>query len=194
MDLEKNAEISFFEMERFFIEIGKNLRYQIRLVLIGSSVGMLHGQPSRMTEDIDVWFPASQIDNSDMKAACELAGLLFDPKGDTNGRPYIQMVHPGIVVIGDYKKEHEIHVSRYGNLEIAHPPVENVIASKLVRAEERDIADIMFLIKKFDINHKNIRHVIETFSEAKREVALENMIYLSAMEEVWSEKKAPGVR
>ncbi len=37
-------------------------------------------------------------------------------------------------------------MDRIGRLEIYRPPVENLIAAKLIRAEPKDISDIRFLV------------------------------------------------
>lgn len=185
------TELSSEDLHRIFEKIGRNLNHPSRLVLIGSSVGMLHGQPSRMTEDVDVWSPSSVMDYADMKEACEKAGVLFDPKDACDGA-YLQLVQPGIVQIGNYRKDGEIRISVYGNLEVAHPPVENVVASKLLRAEERDIQDVMFLMKKFAVRKEDVERAIDSFPEHRAETARENLVYLDIAMEVWDEGKASG--
>ena len=167
------------EMMLALEKIGSFLNLPSRLVLIGSSVGMFHGQPSRMTEDIDVWRPASRFDDGDLRQACDRAGVLFNPTGDIpENTPYLQMIAPGIVRIGDYLKTGEINVSTFSNLEVAHPPIENIIASKLLRAEPRDIEDIIFLRRKFDISNDQIEAVIASIPPSRQEAARENIVYL----------------
>jgi len=170
-------ELSQFELLSILQRISQYLNKPTRLVLIGSSVGMLHGQPSRMTEDIDVWRPSSILDDGDMRQACERAGVLYDPKGDIpEDKPYLQMIMPGIVQLGDYKTELKIY--NFGNLEVLHPPVENIIASKLLRAELRDIEDCIFLRSKFSVEREKIENVIKSFHGIKSEMAMENLVYL----------------
>lgn len=166
-------------LQDYFSEIGRHLTAPARLVVIGSTVGMLHGQPERQTNDIDVLSPASNIDMTDMRQACEAAGIDFDPTEiEVNeNRPYLQLITPGIVRIGDYKKE--IRFARFGNLEVVHPPIENIIASKLLRCDERDLGDILFLRKKFSINLEDVERVINTFPVDKVETARENLVYLT---------------
>lgn len=159
-------------------KIGSQLKKPARIVLIGSSVGMLHGQPSRMTEDVDVWRPSSVIDEGDLKQACIASGMLFNPTDDMldHDLPYLQLISPGIVHIGDYKNDLKLY--NFGNLEVLHPPIENIIASKLLRAEPRDIEDIIFLRKKFSISYDDIERAISTLPESRIETARENVVYL----------------
>lgn len=170
-------DLSQVELLAILEKIGDLLKKPTRLVLIGSSVGMLHGQPSRMTEDVDVWRPSSQLDDGDLRQACERAGVLFDPKDDVpSDQAYLQMITPGIVQLGDYKTDLKLY--NFGNLEVLHPPIENIIASKLLRAEPRDIEDCVFLRRKFSVHRSDIERAISSFPAIKYGMALENLVYL----------------
>ena len=165
-------------VQQALIQVGQHLKTPTRLVLIGSSVGMWYGQPGRMTEDVDVWSPNSSIDLADISQACEKAGIHFDPKGYDVARDglYLQMVTPGIVHVGKWKSEHSMF--RSGNLEVVHPPAENIIASKLVRAEPHDLEDIVYLMGRLGITLDLVRTAVETLSGIAREFASENMVFL----------------
>lgn len=158
--------------------VGEHLQKPARLVLIGSSVGMWYGQPGRMTEDVDVWSPKSQVDLADIKQACQKAGIAFDPKGDdlSGVGLYIQMVTPGVVHVGTWKTEENMF--RSGMLEVVHPPAENIIACKLVRAEPHDIDDIIFLVRRLSVGMDRVRAAVATLSGTARDTAEENMIFL----------------
>lgn len=159
-------------------KIGGHLQKPTRLVLIGSSVGMLHGQPSRMTEDVDVWRPSSIIDDADLSRACACSGVLYNPVDEmiSDDVPYLQIISPGIVHLGDYKTDLKLY--NFGNLEVLHPPIENIIASKLLRAEPRDIEDVIFLRKKFDVSYADIERAINTLPKSRVQTAMENIVYL----------------
>jgi hypothetical protein len=158
--------------------VGEHLKKPARLVLIGSTVGMWYGQPGRMTEDVDVWSPKSQVDLADIRQACEKAGVVFDPKGEdiTGIGLYIQMVTPGVVHVGKWKAEERMFTT--GKLEVVHPPAENIVACKLVRAEPHDIDDIVFLISRLNVDMERVRAAVATLSGSARERAEENMVYL----------------
>ena len=160
------------------MRVGEYLKKPTRLVLIGSSVSMWYGQAGRMTEDVDIWSPKSQVDFADINQACEKAGIHFDPRGYDVPRDglYLQMVTPGVVNIGKWKSEESMF--RSGNLEVVHPPAENIIASKLVRAEPFDIEDIVFLMSRLDVSMERVQGAVNTLSGTAREFAQENMVYL----------------
>jgi hypothetical protein len=158
--------------------LGQHLKNPTRLVLIGSAVGMFYGQPGRMTEDVDVWSPKSEVDLADLRQACEKAGLTFDPQGVDVSEVglYIQMVKPGIVHVGKWRSEELMF--RAGQLEVVHPPAAHVMASKLVRAEAHDIDDIVFLMQRLHVTLAEVREAAATFPAAVRERTEENIIFL----------------
>ncbi len=66
-------------------------------------------------------------------------------------------------------------VLKTGNLEIKRPPIENLIASKMVRGEDRDYQDCIFLIKKCKLDQETIEQAISTIKDHEsRENAKEN--------------------
>lgn len=166
------------------MRVGEHLRKPTRLVLIGSSVGMWYGQVGRMTEDVDIWSPKSKVDLADIAQACEKSGIHFDPKDYDAPRDslYLQMVTPGVVHVGKWKSEETMF--RSGNLEVVHPPAQNVIASKLVRAEPYDLDDIVFLMGRLSISLDLVREAVSTLAGSARERAEENMVYLELRSDV----------
>lgn len=160
------------------MRVGEYLQKPTRLVLIGSSVAMWYGQAGRMTEDVDVWSPKSKVDLADIAQACDKAGVHFDPKGYDAPRDclYLQMVTPGVVHVGKWKSEESMF--RSGNLEVVHPPAENVIASKLVRAEPYDLDDIVYLMSRLEVTMEQVRDAVSTLTGSARERAMENMVFL----------------
>jgi len=160
------------------MRVGEHLQKPTRLVLIGSSVGMWYGQAGRMTEDIDVWSPKSVVDLADISQACEKAGIHFDPISYDVPRDglYLQMVRPGVVHVGKWKTEESMF--RSGNLEVVHPPAENIIASKLVRAEPFDLDDIVYMMNRLEVSMSSIRAAIATLPDLPRSFAEENMVFL----------------
>jgi hypothetical protein len=71
---------------------------------------------------------------------------------------------------------------RMGRLIVTRPPVENIIASKLVRADAKDIEDIHFLHKHYQADPALVKAVVSGYPAAKREVAEENLVYLEILQ------------
>ena len=148
----------------------------IRLCLIGSVACVFGGMASRTSRDIEVWKPASDYDLLELQSAVEAAGLAFDPKTTLDpDKPYVQLVEPGPTQVGVFEP---VLVERVGRLMLYRPPVENLIASKLVRGDARDVEDVIFLANKYRPSLAAVRSIAETFHNPGRRQALENLVYL----------------
>lgn len=165
-------------MEALLIRLGEALEQETELVLIGSAVCMCLGQPARMTLDFDVWHPSSNYDLSVLKRACEKVGLAFDPKSVVEPeKAYIQIVRPGIVHLGAFSKTSRL--LKTGKLVVLQPPTANLVASKLVRCEDKDLDDCTFLLRQTNTSIDEVAEVIETFTnEEARKTAKENITLL----------------
>jgi hypothetical protein len=152
----------------------------VRLCLIGSAACLLDGMEGRTSGDLDIWKPASDYDRGELKTAAEKAGLLFDPKQTLElDRPYLQLVEPGLTQLGKFDP---VPVERTGRLQIFRPPVENLIAAKLIRAEPKDLGDIRFLVSRHRPDLRRVRKIVAAFEPRARERAKENLVYLEVLE------------
>ena len=152
----------------------------LRLCLIGSAACLFGGMDGRTSADLDIWKPASDYDRGELQAAAEKAGLLFDPKQTLEpNRPYLQLVEPGLTQLGAFEP---VFIERIGRLHLFRPPVENLIAAKLLRAEPKDLGDIRFLMSRHRPDVARIRKVISEFNDPARARATENLIYLDVLE------------
>jgi len=148
----------------------------VQLCLIGSAVCLLGNMPERTSRDLDIWKPASVYDTIELKNAAQHAGLLFNPKEYLEpDEPYLQIVEPGIVQTGKFTP---VLMERMGRLELYRPPVENIIASKLTRAADKDIQDILYLIKTYQPDIGEIKAIVRSFPAAAKAQATENLIFL----------------
>ena len=139
-------------------------------------VGIHMGQPGRFTSDIDVWLDGSDFDRADLARACAEAGIAFDPKGHVvSDKVYLKIVRKGVVDIGGFADDDKIKMFRTGNLTVSRPPVGNIVASKLLRASEKDIEDIVFLMAATDTRVDSVARAIGTLGERHRETAAENL-------------------
>lgn len=152
----------------------------LRLCLIGSAACLFGGMDGRTSADLDIWKPASDYDRRELKAAAEKIGLLFDPKQTLEpDRPYLQLVEPGLTQLGAFKP---VLIERMGRLQLFRPPVENLIASKLIRAEPKDLGDIRFLVSRHRPDLQRVRKIIAKFNPQPRQCATENLVYLDVLE------------
>ena len=152
----------------------------VRLCLIGSAACLFGGMDGRTSADLDIWKPASDYDRIELKTAAGKIGLLFDPKQTLDpDRPYLQLVEPGLTQLGTFEP---VLIERMARLHLFRPPVENLIASKLIRADPKDLGDIRFLLSRHRPDLTRIRAVIAEFNPQARERATENLIYLDVLE------------
>lgn len=173
------------EIEKHLSALGALLPVNCKLMVVGSIPSVYYHQFGQSTSDIDVWVDGSSIGNrNEFDRLCTKAGLSVNPTEDEPGSLYIQLLKPGeepVIEVGDFNKD--IPFLKYGNLILTHPPAANLIASKLNRASERDIADIVFLRAKFNISREQLIQVIETFQDATvKENALSNLVYLDLID------------
>jgi hypothetical protein len=151
----------------------------VRLCLIGSAACLFGGMDGRTSHDLDVWRPASDYDRLELKRAAEAAGLALDPKTTLEpDRPYLQFIEPGPTELGSFAP---VLVDRLGRLEIYRPPIENLIAAKLIRGEPKDLGDIRFLVSRHRPDFARVREVIAQFSSRGQEQAGENLVYLDIL-------------
>ena len=151
----------------------------VRLCLIGSAACLFGGMEGRTSADLDIWKPASDYDRMELKGAAEKAGLLFDPKQTLDpDRPYLQLVEPGLTQLGEFEP---VFIERMGRLQLYRPPVENLIAAKLIRAEPKDLGDIRFLVSRHRPDLEQIRKIVAAFNPQARERAVENLVYLDVL-------------
>jgi hypothetical protein len=151
----------------------------LRLCLIGSAACLFGGMDGRTSADLDIWKPASDYDRRELQAAAEKAGLLFDPKQQLDpDRPYLQLVEPGLTQLGEFEP---VFIDRIGRLQLYRPPIENLVAAKLIRAAPKDLGDIQFLVSRHRPDLQRVRAIIAQFSQPARERATENLVYLDVL-------------
>lgn len=174
---------------KIFSDIDKNLQEEVVLVAIGSTATIMLDQPKRTTNDIDIWLPASKINNIfNFIKICELIGVKvimptedYDFEEDIK-QPYIQLISDEssiVVEFGQYDRNKLITLYKGNMLTVLSLPPENIIASKLIRCKTTDINDCIFLIKKFRITPEQIKNVTKTFKDkTDSEIAEENIVIM----------------
>ena len=161
-----------------------------QLLIIGSAIGILAGQPGRTSGDLDVWKPKSRYQFQALKRAVEQAGLAFDPKSTLEpDQPYLQFIEPGIAELGSFDEAETLE--QFQALRLERPPIANVVAAKLIRCDPRDLEDIAFLMARYRPASEDIAKAIQSMPKAAREQAAENMVYLRTLSGNQSEDSCP---
>lgn len=162
-------------LEEIAIALGKE-GDPVEICLIGSAACLFGGMDGRTSRDLNVWQPANDYDMAELKAAVETAGLAFNPTSAIEpDMPYLQIVEPGIVQIGSFTP---VKLLRIGRLRLTRPPIENIIAAKLTRCAEKDLADIRYLISQYQPDFELILKIIALFPNPASGNATANLVYL----------------
>jgi hypothetical protein len=159
--------------------IGSALKRPTSICVIGSTPAILSGQKDRQTQDIDVWDPASSFDTADLSDACVAAGALFDPSGQLDPDDiYLQVVRPGVVNLPN--KFETVDLATFGNLKVVMPSPAVIVAAKLIRSDDRDLADIAWWIGRQRLDEGTVRAAIRTLpNKFDRQTADENIILIN---------------
>jgi|GEM_PF-359211 hypothetical protein len=173
---------------RVLERIDANLDDDVRLCLIGSGATILLGQPARGTEDLDVWARASRFREEALRRAVRSAGLDYDPRGEFPNTPYFRVVHPGIVQVpgydpatGRWMGQDEEVVWRGERLVVTVPPPEVIVASKLVRGDDRDLEDCLWLMAARGVDAVAVARAVRGLPRPARDKAKANLDILNLL-------------
>ncbi len=175
-------------LKQLLTDIDARLTSPGTICVIGSAATILMGQPSRQTDDIDVWKDGSQIAFDALQAASEAAGVTFDPKDAFPRVPYIQIVQSGIVQVPGFNPDArtwlgaaERTVWKGRMLTVTAPPAGSIIASKLLRASARDLEDCIWLMVSHAVAAADIKRAIGALPNTVRADARDNFVLLTVM-------------
>jgi hypothetical protein len=143
------------KIEELFVKLSDGLKRSTRLCLFGSSPAVFLGQPSRQTQDLDVWRPGSTYDATDLKRVMDELGVLWNPMSPPKqGQLYMQVVQPGVVNFPHRLETAPVY--QKGNLTVVMPTPVLLSAAKLVRASPRDIQDICWWMQARSISLRQL--------------------------------------
>ncbi len=158
------------------------------LCVIGASAILGFGHSTRQTDDIDVWRPASRINDRQMARAAEAAGVTVDHGTYLPEGVYMQFIDPGVVQLPAFDDglwatgERKVVLWTGEKLMVEAPPPSIVAAAKLVRAEDRDIDDCVYLVRAKGLSEEVIRCAIGKIADPiAREAAAGNLVILQVV-------------
>ena len=157
------------------------------LCIFGAAAILSYGSTARQTQDIDIWRPASKINDRAIRQMAFAADLDVDPVELAPDRIYLQIVDDGIVRLPPF----DIKERRWpggapnklvwsGNkLIVEAPPPAILAAAKLVRASPQDLEDIAFLMNAKGLDEDAIMEAVRQLPQEHREIAADNMVVLA---------------
>jgi len=138
-------------------DLDANLEHATELVIRGGAAALALGLEQRVTVDIDV-LPASRFVEADLRRACALAGLGFNPADkDLTDRDYLEVVPEETLVLPEPSPERPYNtVFRGMRLTVRTPPAADLVVGKLKRLDPEDLADVAFFIERFRLTRDDL--------------------------------------
>jgi hypothetical protein len=164
------------------------LTHDAELVVYGSAAFILLGEQDRISLDIDVAAPYSKANLPDLQQAAQQAGLPINPEDGAAG-DHIEWVSPLRLCLPVPSPGNEMILWRGRKLTLKTGSPEALIASKLIRYDPIDQADIQFLCSQRAIDFANIEAAVATLPPPFAEDALvrENLANLKRDMVIWKQ-------
>ena len=158
------------------------------ICVIGAAAVLSLGHASRQTGEIDVWRPASSINDRALARAGKAAGIAIDNRTDLPDGVYLQIIRPGVVQLPPFVDglwatgDANVTVWEGDKLRVEAAPAAVIAAAKLVRAEDRDLDDCIFLIRSNQTSRGSILRAIHAIQDPGAiGMAEENIVLLDVM-------------
>ena len=177
------------EITDYLARLDRELSGPTVLYLYGSAVVILLDAPDRTSLDIDVAGPYSGVDQADFEQASRRAGLPVNPEPSYQGG-HLEWVGPLRLCLPSPQEDAPGMILWQGlKLAVRTGSVEDLVASKLIRYDEIDRADIQFLFAQFHFSWEAVRNSADRLPHPFRTdtLVLENLANLKADLRMWGE-------
>jgi len=154
------------EMTAFFVAIDCQLEAPATLHLYGSAVVILLDAPGRTSLDIDVAGPYSRINQAELEAIAARIRLPVNPEPAYDG-PHIEWVGPLRLCLPPPQDDGTV-LWQGARLTVRTGSVEDLVASKLIRYDSTDQADIQYLYAQFRFSADAVRDAVERLPQPFR--------------------------
>ncbi len=126
-----------------------------RLCVYGSAALMLMGEEDRFSVDVDVAGPYSKVNERDLAAAALKAGLPVNPPEGFSG-DHIEWVGPARLCLAVPSKDDAVVLWQGSRLTVFTLPAADLVASRLIRYDPTDQADIQFLVAHYRVRFEDV--------------------------------------
>ena len=144
--------------------------------VFGSAACMLLGEEGRISLDVDIAGPYSKVNESELRRAAAEIGLPVNPPEDFAG-DHIEWIGPLRLCLADPAIGGRMVLWQGDHLTIFTVGTADLIASKLIRYDPSDQADIQFLMINGRLGMEAIAEAVERLPTAFRAdmMVLENL-------------------
>lgn len=116
-----------------------------QLCIYGSAACMLLGEEDRFSVDVDIAGPYSKVSEPALAAAARQAGLPLNPPDEFSG-DHLEWVGPGRLCLAPPAAEDAVQLWQGSRLAVFTVSPADLVASRLIRYDPTDQADIQFLV------------------------------------------------
>jgi hypothetical protein len=165
------------------------LAEETELVVYGSAAFILLDEDGRTSLDIDVAAPYSRVNYPDFCRAAGRSGLPVNPPEDTSG-DHIEWISSLRLCLRKPHAEDEIVLWRGKRLTVKTVSAVDLIASKLIRYDPTDQADIQHIFKMTRPSFERVQSAVAALPEPfdTDPLVLENLENVKADMRMWAEQ------
>jgi hypothetical protein len=142
-----------------------------RLCIYGAAPLMLMGQDDRFSVDIDIAGPYSTANERAFSTAAQRIGLPVNPSEDFPG-DHIEWVGPLRLCLAAPSADNPVILWQGSHLTVFTLPPADLVASRLIRYDPTDQADIQFLAIQSRMRFEDIATAVQRLPAPFREDAL----------------------
>ena len=142
-----------------------------RLCIYGSAALMLLGQEDRFSVDVDIAGPYSAVNEHALATAARHIGLPVNPPDDFSG-DHLEWVGPARLCLAAPGPGEAVELWRGSRLTVFTVSVADLIASRLIRYDPTDQADIQFLLIHARVPFDDIQQAVNRLPVAFRHDSL----------------------
>ena len=175
------------EIIAYLSRLDRELSSPVILYIYGSAVVILLDAPGRTSLDIDVAGPYSSGNMAEIACASQRAGLPLNPDPAYPGN-HLEWVGPLRLCLPPPQKGEKGLVLWQGEkVTVCSGCVEDLVASKLIRYDETDRADVQYLYAQFGFDWPSVREAVGRLPRPFKTdpVVLDNLSNLNTDMRIW---------
>jgi hypothetical protein len=159
------------QLEQFLTRMDAHLSAPATLCVYGSAAFILLDEPERTSLDVDVAAPYSSAHFTELARAAKAAGLPINPPPGATGE-HIEWIQMARLCLAPPRATDSVTLWQGSRLQIITVPPADLIASKLIRYDELDQADIAYLLAQQPLVWADIAAAVERLPEPFRRDAV----------------------
>ena len=150
------------KLRQIFEKLDQALEHPTELLIRGGAAVLAYGLEQRVTLDIDV-LPASRFIEADLRRACSVADLGFNPPDkDFVERDYLEVVPEETLILPRPAADRGYNTIFRGlRLTVQTPPAADLVIGKLKRLDPEDFADVTFLVQRFRLTKADLEEAFD---------------------------------